>query len=153
MSRSAFLNWRIPICCSTRNRPTSMCRAPMSNCVSTFRKTARGSSCNVSQRLLPCRRSQRIDIVAVNFRRTFLTVLFQALFFSSLAFGKEKDDAEFVDIKSVDGTILVDLRYAGTNNVAHRPLYPPGTPALVRRSVAQRLHIAQDYLRQKGYGF
>lgn len=88
----------------------------------------------------------------MNLRRFFRVVSLQVLLFSGLAFGKETDDNEFVDIQSVDRTILVDLRYAGTNNVAHRPLYPPGTPALVRASVAQRLAIVQDYLRKKGYG-
>jgi D-alanyl-D-alanine dipeptidase len=71
---------------------------------------------------------------------------------ASVAFGKEIEDAEFVDIKSVDKTIVVELRYATANNVARRPLYPPGTVALVRAGVAQRLAIAQDYLRKKGYG-
>jgi D-alanyl-D-alanine dipeptidase len=75
-----------------------------------------------------------------------------AFLFSRLAFGKATDPAEFVDIKSVDKTIVIDLRYASANNVAHRPLYPPGTPALVRASVAKRLAIAQEYLRRKGYG-
>jgi D-alanyl-D-alanine dipeptidase len=60
--------------------------------------------------------------------------------------------SEFVDIKSVDPTIAIDLRYASQNNVAHRPLYPPGTPALVRASVAARLVVAQKYLKEKGYG-
>jgi D-alanyl-D-alanine dipeptidase len=74
------------------------------------------------------------------------------LVFVGLSFGKSADDSEFVDIKRVEPSILVDLRYAGSNNVARRPLYPPGTPALVRASVAQRLVIAQDYLRKKGFG-
>jgi D-alanyl-D-alanine dipeptidase len=60
--------------------------------------------------------------------------------------------SEFVDIRSVDPTIAIDLRYATQNNVAHRPLYPPGTVALVRASVAERLAVAQKYLKEKGYG-
>ena len=60
--------------------------------------------------------------------------------------------SEFVDIKSVDATIAIELRYATENNVVHRPLYSPGTPALVRASVAERLAIAQKYLKEKGYG-
>jgi len=79
-------------------------------------------------------------------------VLLAAILLSRIVFGKTNDDTDFVDIKSVDKTIVVDLRYAGSNNVAHRPLYPPGTPALVRASVARRLAVAQQYLRQKGYG-
>lgn len=79
-------------------------------------------------------------------------VIFALGFFGRGASGKNTDDSEFVDIKSVEATIIVDLRYAGSNNVTHRPLYPPGTPALVRASVARRLAVAQNYLREKGYG-
>lgn len=78
--------------------------------------------------------------------------MLQVFLFSNLALGKGTDAGEFVDIKTVDKTIVIDLRYASSNNVAHRPLYPPGTPALVRASVAQRLGIVQEYLRKKGYG-
>jgi zinc D-Ala-D-Ala dipeptidase len=76
----------------------------------------------------------------------------QALVLASVAFGRGESESDFVDIKSVEKTIVVDLRYAGANNVAHHPLYPPGTPALVREGVAQRLVIVQEYLRKKGYG-
>ena len=87
------------------------------------------------------------------FRKYFSgIVLLAPILLSRVVFGKGNDDTDFVDIKSVDKTIVVDLRYAGPNNVAHRPLYPPGTPALVRASVARRLTVAQEYLRQKGYG-
>jgi D-alanyl-D-alanine dipeptidase len=78
--------------------------------------------------------------------------LLQLFLLSSFAFGKGEDSGDFVDIKSVDKTIVIDLRYASAKNVAHRPLSPPGTPALVRAGVAQRLKIVQDYLRKKGYG-
>ncbi len=59
---------------------------------------------------------------------------------------------ELVDIKKVDPSILVELRYAGSKNAAGRPLYPPNMPALVRASVAQRLVKAQAYLQQSHYG-
>lgn len=88
----------------------------------------------------------------MSFRRFSRSLLLSAFLFSRLAFGKEKEPNEFVDIKSVDKTIVIDLRYASSNNVARRPLYPPGTPALVRAGVAKRLVIAQEYLRKKGYG-
>jgi D-alanyl-D-alanine dipeptidase len=57
-----------------------------------------------------------------------------------------------VDIKSVDRTIVIELRYGGVNNLAGRALYPPGTPALVRPEVASRLVTAQAYLRRYHYG-
>ncbi len=85
-------------------------------------------------------------------RRISRSLLLPVFLFSRLAFGREIQPSEFVDIKSVDKTIVIDLRYASSNNVAHRPLYPPGTPAFVRASVAKRLVIAQEYLRKKGYG-
>ena len=88
----------------------------------------------------------------MSFRRISRNVLLQLFLFLSLALGKGNDPGDFVDIKTVDKTIVIDLRYASANNVARRPLYPPGTPALVRVGVAQRLRIVQDYLRKKGYG-
>ena len=57
-----------------------------------------------------------------------------------------------VNVRSVDPTIFVELRYAGPNNLTGRALYPPGTPALVRPEVAQRLAIAQRFLRQRAHG-
>ena len=57
-----------------------------------------------------------------------------------------------VDIKSVDATIVIELRYAGANNLAGRALYPPSTPALVRPEVASRLVAAQAFLRRYHYG-
>jgi D-alanyl-D-alanine dipeptidase len=62
------------------------------------------------------------------------------------------NDSDFVSIQSVDRTITIDLRYADSNNVTHRSIYPPGTAAVVRASVAQRLAVAQKYLKAKGYG-
>ena len=53
-----------------------------------------------------------------------------------------------VDIRSVDPTIYVDLRYASANNITHHPIYPPGTRALTRPEVAQRLAAAQRFLRR-----
>jgi D-alanyl-D-alanine dipeptidase len=60
--------------------------------------------------------------------------------------------SEFVDLHRIDPSIAIELRYATTNNVAHRPLYPPGTPAMVRAGVAQRLVVVQKYLKEKGFG-
>jgi D-alanyl-D-alanine dipeptidase len=88
----------------------------------------------------------------VNLRAFCRIALVITLLFSRAAFGRVETEADFVDIKSVDKTILIDLRYAGSNNVAHRPLYPAGTPAMMRAGVARRLAIVQEYLRKKGYG-
>jgi D-alanyl-D-alanine dipeptidase len=57
-----------------------------------------------------------------------------------------------VDIKSVDPSIVVDLRYATADNITGHALYPVGTPALVRPSTAVRLVTAQRYLQLHHYG-
>lgn len=57
-----------------------------------------------------------------------------------------------VDIRSIDPTIVIDLRYASSNNVAGHPLYPAGTRPMVRVEVAQRLASAQRFLHRYNYG-
>lgn len=59
---------------------------------------------------------------------------------------------DFVDIKAVVPSIVIDLRYATPDNVAGRPLYPDGMRALVLPSVAQQLAGAQKFLYQYNYG-
>ena len=57
-------------------------------------------------------------------------------------------DGPLVDVRSVDPTIVVELRYAGRNNFLGHPLYPLGTPALARPEVASALAVAQAFLRR-----
>ncbi len=57
-----------------------------------------------------------------------------------------------VDVREVDPTILVDLRYATPDNITGRALYPPDVPALVRPTTANRLARAQSYLRARHFG-
>ena len=59
---------------------------------------------------------------------------------------------DLVDVREFDKTIVVELRYAGTRNIAGRALYPPKLPALVRPSVARKLAYAQSLLRPRGFG-
>lgn len=57
-----------------------------------------------------------------------------------------------VDVRSVDPTIIVELRYAGRNNLLRQALYPHGTRALARPEVASALAKAQAFLRRYQYG-
>jgi D-alanyl-D-alanine dipeptidase len=57
-----------------------------------------------------------------------------------------------VDIKSVDPTIVVELRYATPDNLTGHALYPPGFLALVRPTTATRLAKAQKFLRAHHFG-
>jgi zinc D-Ala-D-Ala dipeptidase len=58
----------------------------------------------------------------------------------------------FVDVRSVDPTITVELRYAGRNNLLGHSLYSLGTRALARPEVASALAVAQSVLRRYQYG-
>jgi D-alanyl-D-alanine dipeptidase len=55
------------------------------------------------------------------------------------------------DIKWADPTIIVELRYETSNNIAGRRIYPKGMPALVRPELLPRLRSAQKFLRQFDY--
>jgi D-alanyl-D-alanine dipeptidase len=79
-------------------------------------------------------------------------IFFLGHFSTSAAEPMPAPEVELVDIKKVDPTILVELRYAGSRNVAGKPLYPPDMPALVRPSVARRLLKAQAFLQLHHYG-
>jgi len=61
-------------------------------------------------------------------------------------------DGPLVDIQSVNPTIVVELRYAGNNNLVKHPLYPQGTRALARPEVVAALTKAQTTLRRFQYG-
>jgi D-alanyl-D-alanine dipeptidase len=61
-------------------------------------------------------------------------------------------DGPLVDIQSVDPTIVVELRYAGNNNLVKHPLYPQGTRGLARPEVVAALTKAQTGLRRFQYG-
>jgi zinc D-Ala-D-Ala dipeptidase len=63
----------------------------------------------------------------------------------------ESNEFPLVDIHQADHSIAIDLRYAGTNNIAHRALYPPGTKALTRPEVIQSLIAAQKILQRYDY--
>ncbi len=79
-------------------------------------------------------------------------LLFAAVFITAKSLRAEESKLELLDIRSIDPSIVVELRYAGRNNLTGHALYPPGTPALVRPEVAQRLAIAQRFLRQRAHG-
>lgn len=64
---------------------------------------------------------------------------------------QNQDEVPLVDIRSVDPSIVVDLRYASARNITHRPIYQAGMPAFVRPEVAERLSAAQKILRRFGF--
>jgi zinc D-Ala-D-Ala dipeptidase len=86
-------------------------------------------------------------------RWVILAMLFLGgLVITAQSLGAEPGELELVDIRSIDPSIVVELRYASPNNITGHALYPPGTRALVRPEVAQRLGMAQRYLRRHQHG-
>ena len=71
---------------------------------------------------------------------------------AALASTKVIAGSPFVEIQSVDPTIVVELRYAGQKNFVGYPIYPSGTRAVVRPEVAAALTKAQAFLRGYKYG-
>jgi zinc D-Ala-D-Ala dipeptidase len=76
--------------------------------------------------------------------------------FGAIAMGlislKANAQAILVDVRSVDPTITVELRYAGKRNFLRHSLYPRGTHAVARPEVASGLAAAQSFLRRYQYG-
>ena len=57
-----------------------------------------------------------------------------------------------VEVRRACPGVIVDLRYATARNITGKPIYPAGARALLRRSVAERLNRAQEFLHARGYG-
>jgi len=86
-------------------------------------------------------------------RRTTGVLFLLALFAAAQLRAEEEVKSNLVDIKSVDPSIVIELRYAGTHNPLHRRLYPPSMRALVQPSVAKQLVGAQNFLRHYKYAY
>jgi len=56
---------------------------------------------------------------------------FVALAATVVRINAEADD-HLVDIQSANPTIVIELRYAGNNNLLKHPIYPQGMRALAR---------------------
>src|SRR5215216_4929489 len=139
-------------CCFTRSRRRYKRRvAPIWSCVSRCRKTVHAFSSNAwPERMFPKEPWQSISQTMRGSNKiwTSLLVVLAAILMPSNA----NADGPLVDIQSVNPTIVVELRYAGNNNLLKHPLYPQGTRALARPEVASALAKAQTILRRYQYG-
>src|SRR2546423_1289692 len=61
-------------------------------------------------------------------------------------------DFAWVDLTTIAPAIRIELRYATSENIAHRPLYPSRMQPLIRAGVARRLITAQAILRHYNCG-
>ena len=81
-------------------------------------------------------------------RALFLLLLLPAVALSaeSVAPGA-RSGVLFLDLARVEPHLAVELRYATARNLMGRAIYPHGARCLVRASVAERLVVAQAWLR------
>jgi D-alanyl-D-alanine dipeptidase len=98
------------------------------------------------------RPDREFDFHSTRRRISAAMLLLVAVLITAQSLGAEESKLELLDIRSVDPSIVIELRYAGRNNLTGRALYPAGTRALVRPEVAQRLAIAQRFLRRRAHG-
>ena len=79
------------------------------------------------------------------------SVLLSLLVAVSASSAQEKRGAELVDIRTIDSTIVLDIRYATENNFTHHKLYPVAR-CMLRRVAAESLGAVQKELRVRGLG-
>jgi zinc D-Ala-D-Ala dipeptidase len=95
-------------------------------------------------------------------RRSFLTSVVAiglpvSVFLSSCAASRPPVERgpfrppDLVELKSLDPTIHLDIRYATPENIVHRPVYRQAR-AFLQRPAAEALVAAHRALREKGYG-
>jgi zinc D-Ala-D-Ala dipeptidase len=62
-----------------------------------------------------------------------------------------QEEAQLVDIHAINSNIVIDMRYATTNNFMQRKLYPVAR-CLLRSAVARRLDRVQEELEKRRLG-
>ncbi len=61
---------------------------------------------------------------------------------------------QMVNVKKLIPNVVLDLRYAGSNNFMHMPMYPKGTKqTYLRLPAARALQKAEHDLNERGLGF
>lgn len=65
---------------------------------------------------------------------------------------RQNPEKQLVNVKEQLHGIILDLRYAGTNNFLNQALYPPLTTTFLRKPVADSLKIVQEDLKNMGLG-
>lgn len=69
---------------------------------------------------------------------------------SSAAYSTDKKKSKLVDLRKIDNTIVIDLRYATKNNFTKKKIYPVAVP-LLRKETAEKLRKVNKEVDKKGY--
>src|SRR2546421_5224082 len=118
---------------------------------STFRKTAHDFCSNASPR--PMHRQPRPQQTNPAMALIiFATFLLGPPVLSAQISALPTSDFAWVDLTTIAPAIRIELRYATSENIAHRPLYPSRMQPLIRAGVARRLITAQAILRRYNCG-
>jgi D-alanyl-D-alanine dipeptidase len=81
-----------------------------------------------------------------------LALLLNIILYSALVIAQDSTSAyDLVDVQRINPRILVEMRYATTNNFMKKAIYKSAR-CLLRRSVAERLSRVQARLEKQGYG-
>jgi D-alanyl-D-alanine dipeptidase len=65
---------------------------------------------------------------------------------------KKNAGKQMADVKQKIPTVIIDLKYAGTDNFMHQKLYPPTSTTYLRKCAADALAKVQLELHKKGLG-
>jgi len=71
--------------------------------------------------------------------------------FVLLSCNQKKQNIDFVELKTINSNIVLDIRYATNNNFLNKPVYP-SSRCFTLRIVAQKLDSIQTELENKGLG-
>ncbi|GGA42241.1 M15 family metallopeptidase [Okeania sp. KiyG1] len=91
-----------------------------------------------------------IFAISINFPQVKVGIT-QAILNHNIAESKIPEWARLVDIKTLNSEIILDIRYATTNNFLNQKLYPVAKCAL-RKEVAEKLSQVQADLKTIGLG-
>ncbi|RFU62088.1 D-alanyl-D-alanine dipeptidase [Peribacillus glennii] len=81
---------------------------------------------------------------------TFLLCLLPYEQIFAAGYIKSKEKSKLVDIRKLDKTIVIDLRYATKNNFTKKKIYPAAVP-LLRKETAAKLVKVNNEAAKKGY--
>ncbi|HAX78257.1 MAG TPA: peptidase M15 [Cyanobacteria bacterium UBA11372] len=96
---------------------------------------------------------QKSDFIPIATAATARTTVFQtdSTESNNIAQFQVKNEAQLIDIPSVNPSIVLDIRYATQNNFTKRRLYPVAR-CLLRATVARKLSLVQQDLEKRGLG-
>ncbi|MBM7649765.1 D-alanyl-D-alanine dipeptidase [Bacillus ectoiniformans] len=89
-------------------------------------------------------------LVSISVSLCMLIIFFSMNTHQAFAYQKDPSKSHLVDIRKVDPWIVIDLRYATTNNFTKKKIYPAAIP-LLRKETAYKLAKVNQEVKKRGY--